>query len=504
MLADCLAPEIFEPSEASLTVPNVTVTGKTLTKDGVKVPALQAAWSPVTNPYVTDVEFQFTPSDGSSGALSSKSRADALSWSDLRVVAGQEYSIRWRAVGANKVGLWSAPVLRTPPATLVSTDTITVGGRDAKQILKDMDINAAAIIREAMTQVDTRAYLDALAYIDGAPVGSVVVHEITRTDDLVETIDIIGVKTPDRTAFILNTDLVYTSGTKTLAQTFTDIRVEAQTNLAAAVTTINQAIIDGDYLLAQQINTVAVQANNNLSAAVSTLNQAIINGDNAVASQVTSVQTTVNGHTSQISSLFSSINGIRAEAVLSLNVDGHITGWSLINDGNSGSFVVVADEFGFVDPGGGSPTFPISYSGGLLRMLNVAIDTLVVGSVTTSAIGYNAVTVPSIASASWTMSGSGFFQSILSTTVSLTQAGWVRATAAIAQHFPSGDRNWEFRLYINYSMAFDCYGANGQDSIALSGAVYCGAGAIPVEIQWSAHSSVTIDYRTCEALGVMR
>jgi hypothetical protein len=137
---------------------------------------------------------------------------------------------------------------------------------------------------------------------------------------------------------------------------------------------------------------------------------------------LTNVTTRVGTAESNISFLLTSVNGIRAEATLSLNVNGYITGWSLINNGDSGSFVVVASEFGFVDPGGGSPTFPISYSGGQLRMLNVLIDTLAVNSVTAGSIQYaavgtgaiqsNAVTVPSIASASWTMSG-GFYTNVL-------------------------------------------------------------------------------------------
>lgn len=82
---------------------------------------------------------------------------------------------------------------------------------------------------------------------------------------------------------------------------------------------------------------------------------------NATANQVTTIQTTVNGHTSSIQTQQTSINGLSAQSVLTLDVNGYITGVGSYNDGKKGSFAIRADEFWIASPDNKSKVRPLVY-----------------------------------------------------------------------------------------------------------------------------------------------
>ncbi|KAK0330352.1 hypothetical protein LTR94_033188, partial [Friedmanniomyces endolithicus] len=87
-------------------------------------------------------------------------------------------------------------------------------------------------------------------------------------------------------------------------------------------------------------------------------------------------------------------DGLYARAGLVINNNGHVTGWTLNNDGRRGSMVIVADEFSIVAPNGGTPVKPFTVSAGRARFnANVEIDgnLLVLGSINSGAIKEDAV-----------------------------------------------------------------------------------------------------------------
>ncbi len=235
----------------------------------------------------------------------------------------------------------------------------------------------------------------------------------------------------------------------------------------------------------------------------------------SLASSLTSVTTTANGANATAQLALSSSNGNGAQAALTLGVNGRVSGFKI--NGINQTFEIIASRFSIVDNSGATPIVPFVYSGGEVWMESaiakrLAAGTIVAGhinaaQIVTDHLVDNSVTVPTITSASWGISGAGMGspQVILSQYVPLTRAGQVSATATIAQHFPNGNRQWGFNLYINGSLVYRCYGANGQDSIALAGALYCPAGNIPVEVHWFAQDgTVNIDYRSLTCSGNMR
>ncbi|MGT2515664.1 phage tail tip fiber protein [Sphingomonas panni] len=103
----------------------------------------------------------------------------------------------------------------------------------------------------------------------------------------------------------------------------------------------------------------------------------------------------VDGHTAYIADLRQVDGNGNLKAAFVLNSKGHVTGITQLNDGTKGSFYVVADEFGFVDPAGGTqaePIKPLYYVDGKLYMDNVYIRKLDVDVVTMKNIAADQVT----------------------------------------------------------------------------------------------------------------
>jgi hypothetical protein len=179
---------------------------------------------------------------------------------------------------------------------------------------------------------------------------------------LAQDISLLGARNLAGTAFILDVDTVLVSPSETMAERFAALVAETEDAFAAIIT--------------EQTARIA--------------------GDAANASSITTLTTTVNGNTATITSHTSSINGIHAQWGLSLNVNGHITGLTTMNNGSTGTFAILADEFYIVDPanGLGSPVTVFGVAGGVVSMQNayVAGDLLVDGTITAD-FEFNSATI---------------------------------------------------------------------------------------------------------------
>lgn len=306
------------------------------------------------------------------------------------------------------------------------------------QLIKQQRYTAQAVLQLFQRHVEERDYLNPLTHIGDTPVGNIVIQEQVRTDDLVELTDAIAVWNGDKSAVILKIATVTTDGTETLANLFTGLTV-ADANNAAAITSEQTARINGDSSNATSINNLTTTFNNfqsttttsitSLSNSVSTQNAwwtllGSVNGGNtafvlnggttyvdsatSLATYRTGVQTSLNNNATDISNeitarstgdsaiidalnvykvevgnTYASITNLNsvdskygAKVGTTLNVNGHITGWSLNNNGNSGGAVFVVDYFAVVNNAGSVAQTPFSISGSVVRMSNVEVDTL--------------------------------------------------------------------------------------------------------------------------------
>lgn len=253
---------------------------------------------------------------------------------------------------------------------------------------------------------------------------------IAGDNALAATIAIVGAASDGNTAFILDINKVKVSPTTTLASRFSTLdaslasnsaaitsetnariagdsaeasaratlaatlRNETDTKVAAAVQTESTARAtaiaaeasaratlaatlrgETDSKVAAGVQTETIARTNALSTETSNRNAAIAAETaarnaaiSAEASARTTLQTQVNGQSATITALQSSVNGTRAKYTLTLNVNGHITGFTQESTGTTGSFTITTDTFRIVSPGGGTPIVPFEVTGEGVRI----------------------------------------------------------------------------------------------------------------------------------------
>ena len=125
-----------------------------------------------------------------------------------------------------------------------------------------------------------------------------------------------------------------------------DVRITANdADIAAAASDISaiEAIINDP-----------VSGNVANAAAISSLQVSVTqNGTDisANATAITTIQTSVNGNTASIQTLQTVQDGLVAEYVVKLDVNGYVSGFGLYNQGSSSTFLVHADKFAIGAPG---------------------------------------------------------------------------------------------------------------------------------------------------------
>lgn len=269
------------------------------------------------------------------------------------------------------------------------------------------------------------------------------------------------------------------------------------TSQIATLTTNQSSTANSLLLLTASFNANVTTVSNQLTA--------LSNETYSQGISISSLTSTSNGLVSSVSIMsttLSTLSGqVGAAFGLRLAAGNKVIGFKGINNGIEGGFLFDVDYFG-ISTGLGT-VYPFFVSGSTVYMTNVVISgsLIVLGTVDAPQLAARAATSTSRSSASWTLTGSGGQQTILSHYVYLAKAGTVDSDSVIAQHFPSGDRNWRFELWIDGEMQFPCFGANGQDSVALSGSKDCAAGYRLVEVYWTAPSAVNIDYRVLKSMG---
>lgn len=133
---------------------------------------------------------------------------------------------------------------------------------------------------------------------------------------------------------------------------------------------------------------------------------------------------------------------------------------------------------------------------------NAYIGNAAVGTLT---IAGNAVTVPVTTSATSGVTGTGSFGTILSTTLTVSQAGFIFASASIRQGFVNNNTAWEFTLRIAGVDVFVTSGRVPGDSVCLSGSTFVAAGTHQVLLLWKGENANVIAFdRTLYAVSAMR
>lgn len=165
-------------------------------------------------------------------------------------------------------------------------------------ILEQQEVIAEDIISARLSTIEEITERERMVYLEGEPLGSVVKNTVTVQDDLVETIDLIGVKTSDGGAFILDTNTVQVGGGKSMAERFT--LMEAETTKAYAyVDTKSKVAADATSAVASTVTTLSSNFDNHVSYI-----------KNEVSTVSTAVSTETKNRTDQASSFASNLSTI--------------------------------------------------------------------------------------------------------------------------------------------------------------------------------------------------
>jgi hypothetical protein len=84
---------------------------------------------------------------------------------------------------------------------------------------------------------------------------------------------------------------------------------------------------------------------NAVSANVTNETTARISGDTTNAGNIAAVSTTVAGHTASITAVQNSINGLLLKYSVTLDSNGYMTGYTINNNGSTGTFKIHSDYF---------------------------------------------------------------------------------------------------------------------------------------------------------------
>jgi hypothetical protein len=119
----------------------------------------------------------------------------------------------------------------------------------------------------------------------------------------------------------------------------------------ARIKTETDARTSADSAISSTVTTLTASVNTN-SAAIQTESTARASADSALSSSVSTLSTTVSGNTASISTQQQTINGLTAQYMVKLDVNGYVAGFGLYNNGAGASgFIVRADSFSVAMPG---------------------------------------------------------------------------------------------------------------------------------------------------------
>jgi hypothetical protein len=238
---------------------------------------------------------------------------------------------------------------------------------------------------------------------------------------------------------------------------------------------------------------------------------AIADSDHTIGTLASIVTSTLGDGTITVSQIMEAIDGQAGRIAFAVNSGDQVVGLDLGIRGNTAYLDLVSPNVRFIDPDGvGGPLVVLSYSNALGKWTvstDVAIDgdLTITGTLTTPKYADNSVIVPVVVTASSAVYCDGTDKVMISGSVTLPYPGTIYATNFLAPGFPSGDKTWTAKLFIDGDQVFTLgTAANAADSMALGGSAYRAAGTYLVEVTLNSHSSVFVGSRTLNIQGIMK
>ena len=305
----------------TLTVTAITITGATFSKPAVKV-----AWATPYDHRARRIYIEVTPTLGGTMMTRTVELPTDNNYVIFEdgIVDGVEYSVRARFIGDVIRSVWSST------STVDGLSPFTIGGEGLGDIVAQLDSNAETIAGEILRGAAWRASREALDFIGGNALKSIVIDVVEDLDGAISDIELIGVRNELGTAWVLNADTVIPAG----------------------------------------------------------------EGVGSTATSLTALRTQHDQNTADLVFLLESIDGEYAQATLTTNVAGYITGFKFWNGGSASNsaFVILSNRFAIIGGDMTDPQVLFDVDGTQITMLNVKVNLLEANTVITNNIVDNAVT----------------------------------------------------------------------------------------------------------------
>jgi hypothetical protein len=316
--------------------------------------ALIGAKSNDNNAFILDLnKIKVSPTESLANRLTTLAAADAAT----NAAITNEQNARTSALAAEAT---SRQQLGAALQSAINNEAATRAAAIAtEQTTRATEIAAEAANRQSLG-VSLTNTINGVISNTAASVNQEATARAAADNVIAETVALIGAKSPDGTAFILDESKVKISNGTSLGVRLSGIDT-AVGNVTAAVVNEQNARASADSALSNSINVVSTNVGN-LSASVSTLSL--------------------------------SVDGVRARYGVSLNVNGYVTGFIQNNNGSSGSFDILADRFRVVAPGFTPKTVFDVTAQGITMNANVTINgnLIVNGSISSTQLSANAAT----------------------------------------------------------------------------------------------------------------
>lgn len=182
------------------------------------------------------------------------------------------------------------PLGTITPGRLVANDSDAVGGRPGEELLDQVDVtlfgsrlNAESIIKRGLDQFAADKLTATLGYLTGKPVATAIVEETQNRIDgdtaIVETLSLLGAKSGDGLAWILDVAKVMVDPEESLGQRLT-VLTAAQAENTASIAQLTEVFTDPDTASATWAVTLDVNGR------VSGIKQQSISGEGVTLSTI--------------------------------------------------------------------------------------------------------------------------------------------------------------------------------------------------------------------------
>lgn len=324
-----------------------------------------------------------------------------------------------------------------PPGTNIGDIPVEVFISDLANVVADLSVNVESLFALTGHVGLLNDYLQAKTTLDGKPIGTVVVDVREVSESSVATLELIGAKNGDGTAFVLDSSAVMVSPTQSIGAKFSSIDT-AIGDAASSVSFLMEAVVD---------------------TSGSTIAKAVLSlkAGPAGSMRVSGIVATNDGTISTLDLDFDRTRIFRPD----------------------GELLFLADEDGVYMP-------------------NVEIDRVKINSVAVPVYASSSSVIAGAGTSATVFEG---YTATMSESITLPVGGAINIDALVGMSFSAAPSVWQLQLLCDGVQVDFAGGVNSQENVPLMAQIERPAGTYTLELKFGGHTASTVKSRKLRATG---